>query len=136
MGNAAQLSLLDLPKPLPAEEVKSMQWRCYRAPDGSPRVALALLYAVVFRAGAPVAIECPVLERRWDAVTDYLRDSVVPFYAASSAYAAELLHLPVATAESLAFFTLAKAGETSPLLNDIDPLDSYWPADPIKGASL
>lgn len=108
-------------------EQTALQWFCVCDPSGAYRDALAILYAVVFRDGKPVAMSCPVLGQRWDAVRDYLYDCVGPFYSAAYAYAVRILELPEADVPPLCYFTTAHSTETRAEQRDVPHLGDVRP---------
>ncbi len=115
-------------------ETTAKQWFCVCDPSGAYRDALAILYAVIFREGSPVAISCPVLGQRWDALRDYGDDCIAPFYEAVYVYAAGILDVPQDTVPGLCYFTCAHSTETRAEQRDVPPLGSVRPEIMKQGA--
>jgi|GEM_PF-1756797 len=93
---------------------------CVMDPGGSPRDALRIL--VVYdhdrRTQRTVALECPVLNCRWEAGDNWLQNAFSPCHAAILAWTAADLGLPPETVRPLCYTTSAWQGEDRAVIRD------------------
>ncbi|NDY56675.1 hypothetical protein G3N56_07950 [Desulfovibrio sulfodismutans] len=93
---------------------------CIMDPAGAPQDALRILVVYDYdrRTQRTVALECPALNRRWEAGDDWCGNAFDPCHAAILAWAAAELGLSPDVLGPLCYTTSAWAGEDRAVIRD------------------